>query len=63
MDIDDLEPRPRIPLPLSGEDLSSFSVYELEERIEELQVEITRCRGLIASKLETRTGAEAFFKK
>ncbi len=63
MDIDDLEPRPRIPLPLSLEDLSSFSVYELEERIEELHTEITRCQNLISSKQESRTGAEAFFKE
>ncbi len=63
MDMEDFETRTRTPLPLRSEDLSSFSVYELEERIEELQAEITRCQNLISTKQESRTGAEAFFKK
>ena len=58
MDTDDLLPPP-MPKP---EDVEIFSIEALEQRIQELEVDIERIRGFIARKKSHRGDAEAFFK-
>ena len=43
------------------EDLELYGVGELEERIEMLQAEITRCQAQIEKKKATRQAADALF--
>ncbi len=45
-----------------GEDLSTLSIKELEERIELLEAEIGRLRSAVAGKTASRHAASAFFK-
>ena len=45
-----------------GEDLSTFSVSELDERIEILEREIERLKEARAAKEASRMAASAFFK-
>jgi len=63
MDTDDLEPRQGQTVALSKQDLSNFSIEDLEERIAELKAEIVRCESVIQSKQGSRQDAESFFKK
>ncbi len=42
--------------------LDTFSVEELEARIELLEYEIVRCREMITSKQASLANAEQFFK-
>jgi uncharacterized small protein (DUF1192 family) len=59
-----LEEKPR-PKPLAhelGQDLSSLSLVELDERIELLQREIERLSEARAGKEASRNAASAFFK-
>jgi uncharacterized small protein (DUF1192 family) len=63
MDLDDLQPRKKLPDIVLGEDISALSAHELEARIARLEQEIARCREAIASRQATRSAAENFFKK
>ena len=63
MDLDDLQPRKKLPDIILGEDLSTLSAHELEVRIARLEEEIARCRQAIGSRHATRSAAENFFKK
>ena len=62
MDIDDLDPIKKAGRSFAQEDLSTFSVGELQERIEALKAEIARCEALIDSKQGTRAAADGLFK-
>lgn len=46
-----------------GQDLSSLSLFELEERIIILRQEIMRLEQAISEKKSTQAAADAFFKK
>lgn len=46
-----------------GADLSTFSVADIDERVTQLQREITRLQDERASKSDSLSAAEAFFKK
>jgi uncharacterized small protein (DUF1192 family) len=67
MALEDGEPvrRPRgwALVELSREDLDLLGVSELEERIEELEAEITRCRAQVDRKRAGKAAADAFFSK
>jgi uncharacterized small protein (DUF1192 family) len=63
MDLDELQPRKKLPDIVLGEDISTLSAHELESRIVRLEEEVARCRQAIASRLATRSAAENFFKK
>lgn len=63
MDLDDLQPRKKLPEIVLGEDISVLSAHELEARIARLDEEIARCRLAIQSRHATRSAAEGFFKK
>lgn len=47
----------------SREVLDSLSVDELEDRIEQLRLEISRCEAEISGKQSTKEAAEGFFRK
>jgi uncharacterized small protein (DUF1192 family) len=55
-------PRPRPDRHELGQDLSTLSVEELDERIEILEQEIERLREARAGKAASRDAASAFFK-
>jgi uncharacterized small protein (DUF1192 family) len=63
MDLDDLQPRKKLPDIVLGEDISALSAHELEKRIARLQEEIARCSAAIAERQATKSAAENFFKK
>ena len=63
VDLDDLQPRKKLPDIVLGEDISTLSAHELESRIARLEEEVARCRQAIGSRLATRSAAENFFKK
>ena len=63
MDLDDLQPRKKLPDIVLGEDISALSAHELEKRIARLQDEITRCSAAIKDRQATKSAAESFFKK
>jgi uncharacterized small protein (DUF1192 family) len=46
-----------------GEDLSEMSAPELQDRITELETEITRCREAISARSATKAAAATFFKR
>jgi len=50
MDLDDLEPRKKLPDIVLGQDISTFSAHELEKRIARLEEEIARCRVAIKER-------------
>ncbi len=60
IDEDDAAPRPRGHV--VGEDLSTLSVDELTDRIEQLEDEIGRLRQAIDAKQATRSAADQLFK-
>ena len=60
MDLDDL-PKKK-PETVVGEKLDSFSVAELEQRIQALESEIVRVRQALASKQASLRAADAFFR-
>lgn len=62
MDWDEVRPAPKKVATL-GEDLSTFSLAELEARIEALEVEIARVRREIAAKRAHESAAEQLFKR
>lgn len=57
-----LPKKPRTEIVL-GEDISTMSEFELEERIKALETEIARSREAIASRRASRSAADAFFKR
>jgi uncharacterized small protein (DUF1192 family) len=63
MDLDDLQPRKKLPDLVLGEDISTLSAHELEKRITRLEEEITRCNAAIKVRHATKSAAEDFFKK
>ena len=63
MDLDDLQPRKKLPDIVLGEDISAMSAHELELRIARLDEEIARCREAITARHATKSAAENFFKK
>jgi uncharacterized small protein (DUF1192 family) len=63
MDLDDLQPRKKLPELMLGEDISALSAHELEKRIARLQEEIARCNAAIKERQATKSAAENFFKK
>lgn len=62
MDLDELAPRKASGAPLGQEDLSRFSIEDLDERIASLHAEIKRCEAAKAAKQATRDSANRFFK-
>ena len=61
---EDLEPRPAGGAPLialTREDLDSYSVEDLKQRIEGLEGEIARSRAAIEGKSSQRNAADAMF--
>jgi uncharacterized small protein (DUF1192 family) len=62
MDLEDLEPKKVKPHEL-GQDLAKLSVGELKGLVETLQVEIARVEATIATKLSSRSAADAAFKR
>jgi len=63
MDLDDLQPRKKLPDIVLGEDISTLSAHELEQRIARLEEEIARCSAAIRQRQATKSAAENFFKK
>ena len=63
MDLDDLQPRKKLPDIVLGEDISTLSAHELELRIARLEEEIARCRDAIKARQATKSAAESFFRK
>lgn len=63
MDLDDLQPRKKLPDLVLGEDISTLSAHELEKRIARLEEEIARCAAAIKARQATKSAAENFFKK
>ena len=63
MDLDDLQPRKKLPDIVLGEDISALSAHELEQRIARLEEDVARCRQAIAARHATKSAAENFFKK
>lgn len=61
MQADDDRPAPKIGHVI-GQDLSTLSVDELRDRIEVLRGEIGRLEQAIATKTETRSAADSFFR-
>lgn len=62
MDIDEIAPRKTPLAPLGQEDLSRFSIEDLDERVMMLRTEIERCESVKAAKLATKASADRFFK-
>ena len=50
MDLDDLQPRKKLPDIVLGEDIGVLSAHELEARIARLEEEIARCRAAIGNR-------------
>ncbi|HET7083773.1 MAG TPA: DUF1192 domain-containing protein [Rhizomicrobium sp.] len=63
MDLEDLEPRKKLPDIVLGQDISTLSAHELEKRIARLEEEIARCRAAITERQATKSAAENFFRK
>jgi uncharacterized small protein (DUF1192 family) len=63
MDLDDLEPRKKLPEIVLGQDISTLSAHELEKRIVRLEEEIARYKVAITERQATKSAAESFFKK
>jgi len=57
------EPRKKTAGIVPGEDISALSVYELEQRIAELESEIARARDAIRARDATKSAADTFFKR
>jgi uncharacterized small protein (DUF1192 family) len=56
-------PKPRPRTHVVGEELSTFSVDELDERIDQLRAEIGRLEQARAAKEASRHAADGFFKR
>jgi uncharacterized small protein (DUF1192 family) len=63
VDSDEIAPRKK-PVGIQlGEDISTLSAHELEDRIKRLEEEIARSKAEIAARHATRSAAENFFKR
>jgi uncharacterized small protein (DUF1192 family) len=62
MDLDDLMPAKKPSGATIGENLESFSVAELQKRIEDLQSEIERVRLELDKKRKHEAAARSLFK-
>jgi uncharacterized small protein (DUF1192 family) len=60
MDIEELEPRKKVPTPL---DLDRMSIEELGDYIVSLEAEIARVRAKIDAKKSHLAGAAGLFKR
>lgn len=60
--VDDEAVKPKKPGPAAGEDLSTLSVEELEERVAAFTAEIERLKAAIAAKQSSKQAADSFFK-
>ena len=58
----DEKPRPKPPAHAIGQDLSTLSLADLDERIALLEREIERLREMRARKEASKAAASAFFK-
>ena len=56
-------PKPKPRQHVVGEELGTFSVDELDERIAQLQAEIARLEQARSAKLASRQAADGFFKR
>lgn len=63
MDLDELQPRKKLPGIVLGEDISALSAHELESRIGRLEEEIVRCREAVKARNATKSAAESIFKR
>ncbi|HKJ73476.1 MAG TPA: DUF1192 domain-containing protein [Alphaproteobacteria bacterium] len=64
MDIEDLAPRPDLPLiALAKEDLGVLSVDELAGRIDALKTEISRVEQALSAKKHSLNAADSVFRK
>jgi uncharacterized small protein (DUF1192 family) len=63
IDPDELLPKKKLTDLVLGQDLSALSEHELEARIAALESEIARCRDAIAARKQTKSAADAFFKR
>ncbi|HVP83617.1 MAG TPA: DUF1192 domain-containing protein [Rhizomicrobium sp.] len=63
IDPDELLPKKKLPDIVLGQDLSALSEHELEARIAALKGEIVRSREAIAARRNTKSAADAFFKR
>jgi uncharacterized small protein (DUF1192 family) len=59
---DDTKPR-TVSTAVIGEKLDDFSVADLEQRVKDLQAEISRVTAIIAGKKSHTSAADALFKK
>jgi uncharacterized small protein (DUF1192 family) len=59
---DDDRPKPKV-IHEIGQDLSTLSLAELDERIEALKAEIARLTEARAKKDASRSAADAFFRR
>ena len=63
IELDEVFPS-KTPLPsFRQEDLSRYSIADLDERIKDLEAEIARCRELKSAKQATMANAHGLFKK
>jgi uncharacterized small protein (DUF1192 family) len=63
IDPEELAPRKAKPEIAIGEDLSTFSVFELEGRIAALESEIARTKLSLEARANTKNAADSFFKR
>jgi uncharacterized small protein (DUF1192 family) len=63
IDPDELLPRKPAPEITIGQDISTLSVIELEQRISTLKGEIIRSEEALKARATTKNAAEAVFKR
>ena len=62
MDWDDAKPRP-VRVAVVGEKLDEFSVLDLEQRVRDLEAEISRVKAALSGRKSHTAAADALFKK
>ncbi|HEY4124339.1 MAG TPA: DUF1192 domain-containing protein [Rhizomicrobium sp.] len=63
MDPEELLPKKKLADIVLGQDLSHFSEHELAVRITALEAEIARSHEAIVQRRNTKSAADAFFKR
>lgn len=63
IDPEELLPRKPVVETVIGQDISTLSVTELENRIAELEGEIARSKEALKARAATKNAAEAVFKR